>query len=248
MKEKYITDDEREKCRKVADAFAELYEIENILVAKENNIYIDYLKNKGSSLERLSEYIHNMAKLDDNILQMAMYLSFVVICIVSLTKFKYRKGFYVASAIVYLIAMTSIFSNGLTDYIVSNIFAFVAKINKETFTYIDMNIVKEYFLDTLKESMMTVVIFDTIFQFKQSERNTKRIKDIRYLLARNPGRVFSKDQIYDIVWKESYSGDYNIIMSHIRNIREKIEDNPSKPIYIQTVWGVGYRFNKNLTG
>ena len=55
-------------------------------------------------------------------------------------------------------------------------------------------------------------------------------------------------EIYDIVWKESYSGDYNIIMSHIRNIREKIEDNPSKPIYIQTVWGVGYRFNKNLTG
>ena len=41
-------------------------------------------------------------------------------------------------------------------------------------------------------------------------------------------------------------GDYNIVMSHIRNIREKIEDNPSKPVYIQTVWGVGYRFNRNL--
>ena len=68
--------------------------------------------------------------------------------------------------------------------------------------------------------------------------------EILYLLANNPGRVFSKEQIYDIVWKESYSGDYNIVMSHIRNIREKIEDNPSKPIYIQTVWGVGYRFNQ----
>mgnify|MGYP000009550646 FL=1 len=56
--------------------------------------------------------------------------------------------------------------------------------------------------------------------------------EILHLLARNPGRVFSKEQIYDIVWKKSYSGDYNIIMSHIRNIREKIEDNPSKPIYI----------------
>ena len=52
--------------------------------------------------------------------------------------------------------------------------------------------------------------------------------EILYLLANNPGRVFSKEQIYDIVWKESYSGDYNIVMSHIRNIREKIEDNPSK--------------------
>lgn len=71
--------------------------------------------------------------------------------------------------------------------------------------------------------------------------------EILYLLARNPGRVFSKEQIYDFVWKESYSGDYNIVMSHIRNIREKIEDNPSKPVYIQTVWRAGYRFNKNLS-
>ena len=71
--------------------------------------------------------------------------------------------------------------------------------------------------------------------------------EILQLLARNSGRVFSKEQIYDIVWKEPYSGDYNIVMSHIRNIREKIEDNPSKPVYIQTVWGVGYRFNQNIS-
>ena len=71
--------------------------------------------------------------------------------------------------------------------------------------------------------------------------------EILHLLARNPGKVFSKEQIYDIVWKEPYSGDYNIVMSHIRNIREKIEDNPSKPVYIQTVWGVGYRFNQNIS-
>ena len=54
-------------------------------------------------------------------------------------------------------------------------------------------------------------------------------------LAQNAGMVFSKEKIY------------NIVMSHIRNLRGKIEDNPSKLIYIQTVWGVGYRFNKNLS-
>ena len=70
--------------------------------------------------------------------------------------------------------------------------------------------------------------------------------EILHLLARNPGRVFSKEQIYNSVWKEPYFGDYNIVMSHIRNIREKIEDNPSKPIYIQTVWGVDYKFNNKL--
>ena len=70
--------------------------------------------------------------------------------------------------------------------------------------------------------------------------------EILLLLAQNAGIVFSKEQIYDSVWKEPYFGDYNIVMSHIRNIREKIEDNPSKPVYIQTVWRVGYRFNQTL--
>ena len=71
--------------------------------------------------------------------------------------------------------------------------------------------------------------------------------EILLLLAQNIGKVFSKQQIYDSVWKEPYFGNHNIVMSHIRNLREKIEDDPSKPMYIQTVWGVGYRFNKNLS-
>ena len=70
--------------------------------------------------------------------------------------------------------------------------------------------------------------------------------EILLLLAQNAGIVFNKERIYDRIWKEPYYGDYNIVMSHIRNIREKIEDNPSKPVYIQTVWGVGYRFNQAL--
>ena len=63
-------------------------------------------------------------------------------------------------------------------------------------------------------------------------RDNKKIEipytefEILQLLAKNPGRVLSKEQIYDVVWKESYSGDYNIVMSHISHIREKIEDDP----------------------
>ena len=63
---------------------------------------------------------------------------------------------------------------------------------------------------------------------REVTRNNRKIKltftefEILNLLAQNSGKVFSKEQIYDIVWKEPYSGDYNIVMSHIRNIREKI--------------------------
>ena len=70
--------------------------------------------------------------------------------------------------------------------------------------------------------------------------------EILHLLMRSPGRVFSKEQIYDIIWNEPYSGDYNVVMRHICNIREKIEDDPGHPLYIQTVRGVGYRFNGNI--
>ena len=107
-----------------------------------------------------------------------------------------------------------------------------------------------------KENFCTKLVFERmeidvsrrmLYRGKKEVKVTSVEFQILHLLARNPGRVFSKEQIYDIVWKEPYSGDYNIVMSHIRNIRKKIEDDPSKPMYIQTVWGVGYRFNKNLS-
>ena len=68
----------------------------------------------------------------------------------------------------------------------------------------------------------------------------------RPLDAVNCSRIFGKEMVYDLVWNEPYSGDYNVVMRHICNIREKIEDDPGHPLYIQTVRGVGYRFNGNL--
>ena len=92
-----------------------------------------------------------------------------------------------------------------------------------------------------------VIVID--LERREVIRNDEKVEltytefEILQLLAQNTGRVFSKEQIYDVVWKEPYSGDYNIVMSHIRHIREKIEDDPAHPVYIQTVWGVGYKFN-----
>ncbi|MDO4554663.1 MAG: winged helix-turn-helix domain-containing protein [Lachnospiraceae bacterium] len=71
--------------------------------------------------------------------------------------------------------------------------------------------------------------------------------EILYLLAKNPGRVFSKEQIYDMIWNDPCIGDCSTVMNHIQKIRKKIGDDSSNPIYIQTVWGVGYRFNKEIS-
>ncbi len=66
--------------------------------------------------------------------------------------------------------------------------------------------------------------------------------DILYLLMLNPNKVYSKQDIFDQIWGDSF-GDISTITVHIRKIREKIESDPSKPQYIETLWGIGYRFN-----
>lgn len=73
---------------------------------------------------------------------------------------------------------------------------------------------------------------------------TPREFAILELLARNKGQVLSMEQIYAKVWKEQFLESNNTLMVHIRKIREKIEENPRKPQYLKTVWGVGYKLEK----
>ena len=66
---------------------------------------------------------------------------------------------------------------------------------------------------------------------------------ILLLLMKNPGRVFSAEEIYERVWNER-AVNTDTIMVHVRNIREKIEINPKEPKYLKVVWGVGYKIEK----
>ncbi len=67
---------------------------------------------------------------------------------------------------------------------------------------------------------------------------------ILFLLVKNPGKVFSIDQIYESIWNEEAIGADNTVAVHIRHIREKIEINPKEPRYLKVVWGVGYKVEK----
>jgi DNA-binding response OmpR family regulator len=66
--------------------------------------------------------------------------------------------------------------------------------------------------------------------------------DLLALFLRNPDRVFSKDELYDRVWGDEQYGDQSTVTVHIRRLREKVETDPSNPVRIQTVWGLGYRW------
>lgn len=72
---------------------------------------------------------------------------------------------------------------------------------------------------------------------------TAREFDLLYHLASHPKRVFSRDQLMEVLWGYAFSVETSTVTVHIRRLREKIEEDPSRPRYLQTVWGVGYKFD-----
>jgi len=67
--------------------------------------------------------------------------------------------------------------------------------------------------------------------------------DLLHFLASHPRQVFSQQQLLDQIWSYTYAGQTSTVTVHIRHLREKIEEDPARPQLIETVWGVGYRFN-----
>lgn len=74
---------------------------------------------------------------------------------------------------------------------------------------------------------------------------TKTEYKILELLMKTPGRVYTKQQIFDYAWEDMYMGEDNTLMVHISNLRNKIEDDPKNPVMIKTVKGLGYKFEKD---
>ena len=75
---------------------------------------------------------------------------------------------------------------------------------------------------------------------KEIELTAKELKILK-LLLQNPKKVYTKEQIYSLVWNDAYLGDENAVNVHISRLRTKIEDDPRNPRYIITVWGIGYK-------
>ena len=73
---------------------------------------------------------------------------------------------------------------------------------------------------------------------------TAKEYDLITLLMRNPRRVYSRENLMNVVWGYSYAGDYRTVDVHIRRLREKLERNPAEPEHICTKWGVGYYFKE----
>ena len=81
-----------------------------------------------------------------------------------------------------------------------------------------------------------------VFLHGQEVNLTAKEFDLLELLMTNPNKVYSRENLLNIVWGYEYPGDVRTVDVHVRRLREKIEQNPSEPDYIHTKWGVGYFF------
>lgn len=138
---------------------------------------------------------------------------------------------------------------GADDYVAKpfNPLELVARVNSHLRRYIklgNINSVPES--DHIYQNGGLVINDDTKETYVDGElvKLTPIEYNILLLLVKNPGRVFSIDQIYESIWNEEAIGADNTVAVHIRHIREKIEINPREPRYLKVVWGVGYKIDK----
>lgn len=85
----------------------------------------------------------------------------------------------------------------------------------------------------------------SVFKNGRATDLTAKEFDLLVMLARNPGRVFSREGLLSVVWGEDYPGDIRTVDVHVRRLREKLETDDANPEYILTKWGVGYYFKPN---
>ncbi len=85
----------------------------------------------------------------------------------------------------------------------------------------------------------------SVFKNGHATDLTAKEFDLLVMLARNPGRVFSREGLLSVVWGEDYPGDIRTVDVHVRRLREKLETDDANPEYILTKWGVGYYFKPN---
>lgn len=85
----------------------------------------------------------------------------------------------------------------------------------------------------------------TVFKGDIELKLTRKEFEILYLLMSNLGRIYTSEIIYNKVWNEEYIENDNCVITHIRNLREKLGDKVKDSMYIKTIWGVGYKVEKN---
>lgn len=139
--------------------------------------------------------------------------------------------------------------SGADDYVSKpfNPLELMARVKSQLRRYTELNPNKSQRVNKAEVQLKDLLIQKEnhrVVAFGKEVRMTPIEFDILFLLASNPGRVFSTDEIFERVWNEKMYEANNTVMVHIRRIREKIELDSRNAQIIKTVWGVGYKIDK----
>lgn len=135
-------------------------------------------------------------------------------------------------------------ASGADDYIIKpfNAMELIARVKSQLRRYTKYSTVQSAAKNVIEIGNL-IINTDTrqVLVGNKDIKLTSKEFDILELLARNRGIVLSIEKIYERVWGEEFFKSDNTVMVHITKIRDKIEEDPKRPIYIKTVWGVGYK-------
>lgn len=175
--------DELSEVTRIQDAACILIEHQDevLKIIEDNEDYQAHLIDIGSSVEELIKWSEKISSLDDRLSMTSLYLTFLFISFVMVALFGFRKIFYVCAGITYIIAMLSVFSGGISDYLVARVLSIFTKLSSDVLMYRDMEELKSIFSQAFKESALTFIIFDVVVQLYQNDRKEKVEKVVRYL-------------------------------------------------------------------
>ena len=138
-------------------------------------------------------------------------------------------------------------SMGADDYMAKpfSVRELAARVKAQLRRYVDYNKkdeIQKHILvhNNLKLDILNYKVFKNDLEVMLRPKEFEILK----LLMSNPERVFTKEQIFEHVWKDNYLGGDNTVMVHIKRLRNKIEDDSNSPKYIVTVWGIGYKLGE----
>ncbi|WP_291561324.1 MULTISPECIES: response regulator transcription factor [unclassified Clostridium] len=138
---------------------------------------------------------------------------------------------------------------GADDYVVKpfNPLEVLARVEAQLRRFYNLNSDSKNAQKMIKIGEIELDIFSNTLKKRDNEVILTSVEyKIIKLLMENAGRVFTKKEIFETVWEEYFMGDDNTIMVHMSNLREKIEEDSRKPIYLKTVRGLGYKFEKKV--
>ncbi len=154
--------------------------------------------------------------------------------------------------IIFLSAKSSDFDKiqglviGADDYLTKpfNPMELVARVNAHLRRYMKFNQPKVHNPSIIETNGLKINPDQrSVTLYEQNIVLTPKEFDILYLLASHPKKVYSTEQIFQLIWGETYYESGNTVMVHIRTLRKKLGENKRKNLFIKTVWGVGYAFN-----